>query len=413
MSIRFCFAVTALCLVASPAWAQQHAAASPRGLAVALAEADVDSRWTGWLGCWQQLEDTVRDESVPDALRDADPRPTPGVMVCVTPSGTPAGVTFNTVVDKQASLEETVVADGTNRPIDEAGCQGSQRARWSENGRRLFAHAELTCTDGSTRTISGLTTIAPGPMWVDIQAVTIEGRESIRVRRYRPASDQSTVSSRLTPDQLAAAAVAARQAASFNLDEVKEASAKVTPSTVEAALIETNASFPLNAKRLEELDAAGVPDRVLDLMIALSFPNRFVVERRTSSSGSSGWSGSGIGASGWVDPGYLMFPYHYAPFGYGMWGAYDGYSTGVPVFVVDVEPGPRPSGEGRVVDGLGYTRVRSRDPQPANMAGGSGGAGGTSSGVSGNGGGGGVSTQGYSGGGGDSGRTAVSRPPGQ
>lgn len=401
MMTRFCFALATLWLAASivPASAQQAAAA-------------LDGRWTAWLGCWQQLEDSVRDDSVPDSLRDRDPRATKGVVVCVAPADSAAGVTFSTVIEKQAALQETIVADGTNHAIDEPGCTGQQRARWSGNGRRLFAHAELTCADGTESRISGLTTIAPGPIWVDIQVVTSEGRESIRVRRYRRAPDHAYVASRVTREQLSAAATAAaRQAASFTLEEVKEAIARVTPSTVEAALIETNAGFPLNAKRLQELDAAGVPDRVLDLMIALSFPNKFIVERRTSSSGSSGWDSGSAGAWGWLDPSYDLFPYHYAPFGYGMWGRHDLNYYGAPIYAVDVvSPSPQPSGAGRVVDGLGYTRVRSREPEPGRVAGGSNGGGSSSSGGGSSGGG--VSTHGYSGGGGDSGRTAVSRPPG-
>jgi hypothetical protein len=410
MRTTSCFAIVTIVVVTAtaPVLAQQSAPVS------------TDARWTAWLGCWQQLEETVRDRNP----IDADPRdavPTPGVVVCVTPAKESAGVTFSTIVEKQSALEETVVADGSNRAIDEPGCKGSQRARWSETGTRLFAHAQLSCTDGSTRTISGLTTIAPGPVWVEIQVVNSDGRESIRIRRYRRSPDQTYVNARLTRDQLAAAAAAAaRQARSFSLEDVKEASTKVTPSTVEAALIETDAQFPLNANRLRELDAAGVPDRVLDLMIALSFPNKFVVERRTSSSSSLMTSGGGypIGGLGWMDLGYDLFPYHYAPFGYGMWGRSDYYYYGAPVYSVGVvaDDGPQPSGQGRVVDGMGYTRVRSRDPQPANpggmVAGGSDGGGGSSSSGGSSSGGSGVSSQGYSGGGGgDSGRTAVSRPP--
>jgi hypothetical protein len=401
MRIPFCFAVLTLVAGIAPVSAQQPAPAS------------ADARWTAWLGCWQQLEESVRDESLltPGRRRGV---PTKGVVVCVTPAANSAGITLTTTIEKQVGLEEIIVADGTNRSIAEPGCTGSQRARWSENGRRLFAHADLSCADGTTRTISGLTMMAPGPAWVDIQVVNTAGQESIRVRRYRRSPDQTYASSRLTGDQLAAAAAAAaREARSFSLDEVKEASMKVSPSAVEAALIETDAQFPLNAKRLQELDAAGVPDRVLDLMIALSFPDKFVVERRVSTSSSMPGSGGAIGGFGWMDATYDLFPYYYAPFGYGTWGRYDTYYYGAPVYAVDVVSSePRPSGEGRVVDGLGYTRVRSRDPQPVNGAGmvvADGTSGSSSSGgSSGNGG---VSSQGYSGGGGDSGRTAVPRPP--
>jgi hypothetical protein len=380
----------------APAFAQQPATGG-----------GVDPRWTAWLGCWQQLEETVKDASVLEPVA-RDPVVTRGVLVCVTPAADPAGVTLNTIVETQSSLEETIVADGSNRPIDEAGCQGSQRARWSANGRRLFAHAELSCGNGTKRTISGLTTIAPGAIWVDIQVVGSEGRESVRVRRYRRAPRQPSGST-LTSGQIAAAATAAaRQAVPFTVDDVKEAIANVSASTVEAALMETDAGFPLNAKRLRELDAAGVPGRILDLMIALSFPNRFVVERRTSSSSSSSYWGPDIGGWAWMDAGYDLFPYRYAPFGYGMWG-YDYYYTD-PVYLIESSPGPQRSGDGRVVDGLGYTRVRSRDPQPGPMGDGSGGGIGSSSGGgSGGNSGGGVSSQGYSGGGGDSGRTAVAR----
>jgi hypothetical protein len=403
MRMKSCFAILAVALaVTAPALAQQPSAAS------------TDARWTAWLGCWQQLEETVRDKNP----LDTDPRdavPTPGVVVCVTPADNPAGVTLTTIVETQSALAETVIADGTSRAIDEPGCTGTQRASWSENGMRLFAHADLSCSDRSKRTISGLTMMAPGPVWLEIQVVNAEGRESIRVRRYRRAPEQTHVASRLSRDQLsAAAAAAARQARSLSIEDVREMNAKLTPSALEAALIETDAQFPLNARRLQDLDAAGVSDRVLDLMIALSFPNKFVVERRTSSSSPVTVGEYPMGGYGWYDMGYSLFPYHYAPFGYGMWGRYDTYYYGAPVYAVDAAGDePQSSGRGRVVDGMGYTRVRSRDPLPANPGGISmtdGGSGSSSPGGSSSGGGG-VSSQGYSGGGGDSGRTAVPRPP--
>jgi hypothetical protein len=396
--MRNCFAIAALMIGVVPVAAQPTAPA-------------VDDRWTAWLGCWQQVTDAVRTE---DEADDPAPRdvPTRGIVVCVTPASNPATVTMNTIVEKQSAFQETIVADGGSHTIDEPGCTGSQRATWSTNGRRLFAHATLTCSDGSKRTIDGLTTIAPGPTWVDVQVVNREGRESVRVRRYRRAPDHAYAN--LSAEQLArAASAAARQAVPFTMEEVSEATERVSPSTVEAALVETRASFPLNAKRLQELDEAGVPDRVLDLMIALSFPNKFIVERRTPSAQSSSFGTSGFDTFGWYDMTYDLFPYHYAPFGYGMWGRSDYYYYGAPIYAVgDVSPPEiQPSGQGRVVDGLGYTRVRQRAPEPTAVANG-GGVGGEGVSAGGSSSGGGVSGQGYSGGGGgDSGRTAVARPP--
>jgi hypothetical protein len=394
--MRNCLALAALLVGVVPAAAQPAAST-------------VDDRWTAWLGCWQQVTDAVRDGD--DAGEPAPRQVASGVLVCVSPATNPAGVTMSTIVEKQSAFHETIVADGGSHAIDEPGCTGSQRATWSTNGRRLFAHATLTCSDGSKRTIDGLTTIAPGPSWVDVQVVNTDGRESVRVRRYRRAPDHTYA--QLSPRQLtAAASAAARQAVPFTMEEVSEAAQRVTPSAVEAALVETRASFPLNAKRLQELDTAGVPDRVLDLMIALSFPDKFVVERRTPMAQSSSYDWGGLDTFGYYGFAYDLFPYHYAPFGYGMWGRYDYYYYGAPSYAVgEVTPEIQPSGEGRVVDGLGYTRVRTRVPEPTGVAnaGGYGGEGTSSGGTPSSGGG--VSSQGYSGGGGDSGRTAVPRPP--
>jgi uncharacterized membrane protein YgcG len=248
-------------------------------------------------------------------------------------------------------------------------------------------------------------------LWTDVQVVAEGGRETIRVRRYRRAPDQSRASLSLpTPEQARAIGTMARQPAILTIDEVKEVAHKLSLSALEAALLETGASFPLNSKRLVELDDAGVPPRIIDLMVALSFPNKFVIERRASSS-----SASTIADWGFEYGSLYDWPYYYAPFGYSTWNRYDTYYYGSPGYVVvDVEPGPQPSGQGRVVDGLGYTRVRERQPVGI-AAGGSGvNGGGSGAGTTGSSSGGGsVSSGGYSsGGGGDGGRTAVSRPPG-
>jgi uncharacterized membrane protein YgcG len=379
---------------------------------------DTDSRWDAWLGCWQLVEERVREEWDPeDSGRELVPAK--GAVVCVTAADAPNAVRLTTRVESQSSLEDTIVADGTPRPLREPGCEGTQRTEWSSNGRRLFARAELTC-GGTQRIVSGMTMIDATRLWTDVQVVE-EGRpldsargrpldsargrrETIRVRRYRRAPDQIDATASLPkPEQARALGTMARQAATLTMDEVKEVAQKLPVSGLEAVLLETGASFPLNGKRLVELDEAGVPDRIIDLMVALSFPDRFVIERRASSGGlaPSGW-GFAYGSP-------YDWPYYYAPFGYSAFGRYDTYYYGAPGYVVvDVAPvGPQPSGQGRVVDGLGYTRVRAREPQTVAGAGGSGaGSTGSSSGGT-------VSSGGYSGGGGgDGGRTAVSRPPG-
>jgi hypothetical protein len=235
----------------------------------AYAQNTTDPRWTRWTGCWELVTEDSREGAPTPSTARRPPRSQPSdpgrPQVCVeaSPSG---GATFTTRVGTQTPIVQTIVADGADRPIAEDGCTGTQRAEWSADGFRLYARAELTCNnDQGMRRVSGLAMIGPDGRWTDVQSVDVGGRESFRVRHYRRADDMRPAS--------------VISATALTLDDVKEASAKVSPRTLEAALVETRASFNLSSKRLLDLQAAGVSSSVLDLMVALSYPDRFVVER--------------------------------------------------------------------------------------------------------------------------------------
>jgi len=392
----------------------------------------VDPRWAPYLGCWQ-----LRMENTTDGIADlvaAAARQAPenqradDVMVCITASGEPQAVAQQTVLNGETVLDEVIATDGGARTSEEAGCRSTRRAEWSTSGRQLFTRGTIACTGQPDRHISGLSMMLPGPTWVDVQMVEVNDRRSVRVRRYGLSREQLRASGRR-------AAPATGPLARWSMDEVKEASRKTAPEVLQAALIEVGNKFPLSSKRLVELTKAGVPGSVVDVMVALTFPEKFVIDRPTYSGGGGGWSGP-YGGGPWVDPWSVASQYGwlsmYAPFGYQYYGMYDPrYGPGwgwVPV--TGPVPGqPSADVDARVVNGVGYTRVRPRQPVPMPVTAGgvvdrSGGSGGTSSGGSSggsnSGGSSGVSTGGYSSGGGasgasggsDSGRTAVPRPPG-
>jgi hypothetical protein len=387
-----------------------------------------ENRWDLWAGCWMLTDETTDDGSATIARLLGLPAPkTKGpepARVCVTPDG--AGATLATTMGDRPVLTETIVADGAAHPLADADCKGWQRAEWSTLGPRLFASAEAACGAQSPRKVSGLSMMIAGPIWIDIQMVEGDGQKSIRVRRYRRVAEATgtrrTASTRPLLSRL-------------TFPEVKEASAKVAPEAVQALLLELKGGFDLNSKRLIELADAGVSAATIDLMVALSFPQKFVVDRP-----SSGWrssvGGGGGGSWGFDDfdqswPFYAspyLFTSYYAPFGYNYWGYYDNrYFSGPGFVVINPNPGsggittPEPSGTGRVVDGLGYTRVRRNVPEPSNAGNGvsgfsTGSSSGSSSGSGSSGSNSGVSSSGYSGGSsGSSGggeRTAQPRPPG-
>jgi hypothetical protein len=411
-------------LLALAGWLTLIAGASTPAAAQPAPEIRADARWSTWLGCWQLSEESLDDGSAAIArmlgVPAARSRANAGAIVCVTPA-TGGAATMTTYIRDRAVLAETIVPDGIERPISEPDCRGRQRAEWSPLAARVYASAEITCQGGSSRKVSGLAMMLAGPTWLDIQMVESGGSKSLRVRRYQRTADQSRVG-----DLPAATAATIPLGLRMSLADVKEASRKVAPEILQAALVEMRAGFDLSGKRLIELEDAGVPRGVIDLMVALTFPERFVVERPTGRQSSGSW---------WTPMGYDdLWPYfaqpyfyspfyssYYAPFGYRYWGYVNPYNYYGPGYVV-IDPGPgggptepQPSGTGRVVDGHGYTRVRRVENDPVVPRDGRGGDGYStaSSGQSSNSGSsGGVSSSGYSGGGGG-GRTAQPRPPGR
>jgi hypothetical protein len=254
--------------------------------------------------------------------------------------------------------------------------------------------------------------IAPDGTWLDVQSSRVDSRENLRVRRYRRVSD--------------GVASFVPAGSSFTPDAVKEASRKVSPHVLEAALAETHAQFDLNSRTVIGLADAGVPERVIDVMIALSYPQQFIVERTTPSAAPPLLPPAFLAA----DP-FDYRAYYYSPYAYMYSGFYYPYAFGASYPLIgSVGSAPsRPSGSGQAIDGVGYTRVRQREPEPRATTASSGeGTSSTSgSGSSSSGGGGSVSSSGYSrgdssgggssgggssasgGGGGDSGRTAEPR----
>jgi hypothetical protein len=374
----------------------------------ASAQTAADSRWAPWLGCWDLVIENARDGSPADDL----PRPQRGPStrgdlrphVCVEPADG-GGATFRTTIGDRTPIVQTVIADGTTRPITETDCTGTQRAEWSRDGLRIFSRAELTCKgDAGPRRVSGLGMLGANGTWIDVQSIVVDGRDTYRVRRYRRQDSAGTSEARQPGRRL-------------SLDDVKEASGKVTPHAMEAALVETNASFPLSSQRLIELDEARVPEQVIDLMVALSYPKRFVVERTTRADVGPapiiddpfglGWAfGYPIWSDGFGLYSPLYGPYssfYYSPYSYRYLQGYNPYyfngGSGFAVIDGGGSASPQPSGSGRVVDGLGYTRVRPRESEPTTSALGSSGVSGSSgsSGGSST-----VSSQGFSNGGGGS-----------
>lgn len=387
-----------------------------------------DARWAPWLGCWRSTDDLAGT----------------GTRVCVAPAT--GGVSISTVAGSQRISEEARIADGRARPVDAAGCTGTATARWSDRGVRLYRTATATCDGGATRTLASVAFFVEGPSWIDVETVDVDGDLRVRVTRLVRAPSLQIADGTTFPRSAAAAAAASSAPVRWTVDDVLELAPVLPADGVQAAISEAPGAFALNARSLAALADAGVGDRVIDLMVGVTWPDRFVVQR----AGPAGGGGGGgfampLGGMMMSDPffssvvGPAAMYGCYSPYGWArssywsdcamynqsFFGRYPGYYSGYwgaygPDWVtpggVVPQPGTGSTPDARLVNGRGYTQVRPIDTT-APLGNGSGftGGGGQTSGTTSAGSGSGVSSGGYSGGGGASGggdRTAVPRGPG-
>jgi len=317
--------------------------------APASAQAPPDSRWAPWTGCWHVQTDAAQ----------GGPPSRPRGHVCVSADG--PGVTITTTPEGAAPMTQHVTADDVARPITDGSCTGSEQSAWSTDGFRLYSRAALTCAAGARRQVSGLSMLAPDGTWIEAQAIEIGDRSSVRVRRFSKDGGAPA-----TPDR-----------GRLTIEQVQEASRRVAAPALEAALVEARATFGLTRSNLVALDDAGVPSSVIDVMVALTYPQAFAIhpasraDRLTAfpfeadplDPGGLGWPGGPASFAGYFDSAYFL-----SPFGYSAFGAY-------PVFFGaggDGAPGgagSRPVNGGRVINGLGYTRLAPRGAEDATAKG--------------------------------------------
>jgi hypothetical protein len=415
----------AFTLVGGAAYAQPASPQTPAPTNEPKKTWTVDARWAPWLGCWRSEDDLTGT----------------GARLCITPESV-AGVKLLTVLDDEVRLTETVIPDKVVHPVDDRECRGTTRAEWSRNNQRLFRFTDVACGSETARKLSGVAFLLEGPILVDVQFADLAENKSVRVRRFHRSGNQKLPDGSMAPRSADIRGTAV--GAPWTVEDVIEASGKISPDAVQAAISEAGAGFRLDKTNLLAMDKAGVSGNVIDLMVALSYPKRFVVDRASAPVEDS-FMGSTIG---WWDPflspmipfsllGRDCYSYYYAygpsygcgryysAFGYGYPGY--GYGYGYPGWVIvdngssNTPPGgitENGSPDSRVVNGRGYTQIRNREPVPVRMGQSGSGSGNSSSGeTSGTNstGSSGVSSGGYSGGGsagGDSGRTAIPRGPG-
>jgi hypothetical protein len=302
-----------------------------------------DPRWLPWIGCWQPVDD--------DSSAD---------LLCIRPSG--AGVEVSEIVDSRVSTTHTLAADGRAYPLEIEGCKGTRTAEFSTDGHRIFTVNEESCDGEESRSSTGLIAMVAPDEWIDVQAAQEDGKGLGWARRYRPASAQAAADAgfgdlggRAGPAQRARLTAAAK----VDVDDVIEALKRVDPEGVRTWIAELRDPFVLDRRQLLRLADANVPPNVIDVMVAVSYPDRFALGRDGDIEPIVDGPVPGRGRrGGYYGPrrGFFgpLYPYYggYGGYGYGGYDPY--YGPGV----VIVQPRRDPEPNAKVVNGRGYTRGR-------------------------------------------------------
>ncbi len=324
-----------------------------------------DEGWLAWVGCWSPLAIDADDPATTD-------------LVCVEMLEGELGATISTVRDGVVIAEHDVRTDGERHPVRESGCEGWEEARWSDDGRRLFLRSEVECGAQVRRITTGIHALGPDGDWIDVQAVQVGDRADTGagVRRLEPVSPERIREAGLAPfaaDRAMAARTARIHAtAPLHLDDIAEAVRHVDDEVVKVLLLETESMFDLSSHEIIDLHERGVSEDVIDVLVAVSFPDRFFVDGAQRIGERPVERQQARAADHRMYPSYRLNPFRpfglrrvydplfYDPFYHS--GFYSGiyygspYAGGFrgrgPIVVVPVQP----RSGGRVIQGRGYTR---------------------------------------------------------
>jgi hypothetical protein len=321
---------------------------------VAAQQSGVVPSWQAWIGCWTTAPGV-------DATVAAPP------LVCIIPASDRSVVDVTTIAGQKVVSTQRIDASSREQPISAKGCTGTQRARWSGDGRRVYLTSVATC-GGVQRTMTGILAITPTGDWLDVQGIVAGEGENVRVARYHDAGVPSwlptEIASALADRNVVTESARIAAGAAVHSSDVVEASGAVSAAVTEAWLLERRQAFALDAHELVRLADAGVPARVTDAMVAVSNPGVFNVAHRDAEAETNDVVGQRIRvymdpASPW-DWGYAGrygYGYGYNPYGYGYGYSPYGYSGGYGYYgqpVIIVGNPQAPAAHGQMVKGRGY-----------------------------------------------------------
>lgn len=334
-------------------------------LAGALHAQGTTSPWAAWIGCWDQMDRSGVGT---------------GVRVCVLPTANSAVAELVNLAGDSVISRQRLDATADKREVRTEECNGIESV--TATGTRAYFRTSMKCgTQG--RLVNSVMAMSSGGEWIDVRGVAFGTNAGVKATRYREAPESARLPAEVATalrghrGQLPPARIAAM--GPVQLRDVIEASRHLEVGVLQTWLAERGQGFGLDAQSLLALEEAGVAPSVIDIMVALSYPAVFALDRTRLGDAPPDVGGEVRGEGIYGDDYVDGFGYGWDPYGYGYGRGNDWFWGRQPVVVVQ-----RPSGEateterGQVVKDRGYVAPRDGSGSGGGSAGRSGGSGGSS-----------------------------------
>jgi hypothetical protein len=199
----------------------------------------------------------------------------PKTTVEILPMPDGKGLQISRRAADQPEVKEVLIPDGSRQTVDKSNCTGWQSTNYIPEAGMIISSSEMNCKDTGAFTTVDAKLILNADQMVDILQLKAAGETRIAARRLTLQRD-------LPPSNNAEpvnAGVIARMNASqaWNLDTVIQLSKTVDAQVIEAALVEKRVVLDLNSKALKQLKNSKMPDGIIDLLVALAHPEKFLI----------------------------------------------------------------------------------------------------------------------------------------
>ena len=330
-------------------------------------EAVADISILPWLGIW-----TAVDENT-----------TPGTTVLEIQPGADGKGFDITTKNADQPVSENIIPDGVSRLTESQNCTGTRTYQWEKQAGVLLGRSDIVCQGEASYNIYTLKMMTAADRMADILVVRTPEQTRLAVRRFaferdlQPAGDFfQTQESLLLRTALAAP---------WDLDKIISLSKTVETVVLEAAMLEKNLQVRLDTQSLRKMKASGTPDSIIDLLVAMSSPDKFRIEKNDqiaveAASPSRLQNGENYSYSYRMEPPYYYG--YYSPWNY-YWSYYSPFWWGYPIYMYPMYPGyvagggggggnvgggggasggsSGNSGGGRLSSGSGYVQITPRD----------------------------------------------------